>query len=225
MKVYIFLLLISISSFANELNPHYVPKEIQPFYNDLINDKQFEQVPKIFKEKLENIVFKIVPLDQEQKFLEIHFSQTDDDSRKNFIALCDPLFNIIYLRESLLTKRSEYEIQEVFDHEVGHCVFGRIHNLSQTPYEDLIIPSSIMYPTIQMSNNEDDSKIYESSWSINHYKNNNLKKMYRQDLFNKNKFNEQDKVDQYRKKLISKKLKPSKIDQKVYQFERNLWFR
>lgn len=106
------------------------------------------------------------------------------------IGACLREYNLIIFDENFIKTANPIAIQEVFDHEVGHCLLGRVHNNSIRLFKNKVIDSSIMNSKTKLANSKEDEKIYEAQYKINTYKNKELKKIYRKELFNLKKINE-----------------------------------
>jgi uncharacterized protein YjaZ len=97
----------------------------------------------------------------------------------NVLGYCDSDNKILYLSKRFFDKES-IERQSIIDHELGHCLLGRIHRHQVMVYKNKKMPISVMFPEHGLA---DYSK---------------YKEKYRDELFDENK--------QYLLKFMKKKL-------------------
>jgi hypothetical protein len=211
---------LNIKEINEQKMPEYVPTSLKLYYKDLMEDAVAHKVPKKYLDRMDNIIFKIITEQDDDDFLKNFFTNTPEYRRTSVIALCASVYNIVYIREKMMKKEKPVEIQEVIDHEVGHCAFGRIHRDQIMPYEDTILPRSIMTATHVTVSNDMEYKLLESPLVVYFYDNKKLKEFYRNELFNINKFDEDLKVTEYKKTLLN--LSQEQIEMKVSAFELDL---
>lgn len=177
-------------TYKNKNESNFVPDAIKLYVLDLRNAIIKEQIPESYIDKYDNLIFKIVSEADDAYFLEHALPTTPTWQRKNVIALCSKQFNIIYIREVMLKTQKDVEIQELIDHEVGHCVFGRIHSNETMSFKQTILPKSIMTSHHVTMEDPDEIVLLKSRYIVFFYKHEELKTYYRKELFDPNKFNE-----------------------------------
>lgn len=160
----IILVLLTFNAYSQ------VPDELKEFHQDLVNDINFLKSSSVIKNKSSEIVFKVI---DETVFM-----------KKNKVtAMCLKEFKMIVFSKKFILNANKFEIQQVFDHEFGHCVLNKEHNNKTFTYQGNKIPVSIMNDVIYETNNYYDRIIYESMGIVNPYKDPILKSKYRDELF------------------------------------------
>lgn len=107
----------------------------------------------------------------------------------NALGYCDSESKTLYLDIKFFSK-NQFERQAIIDHELGHCLLGRIHRHQLMIYQSKKMPISVMYPESGLA---DYSK----------YKN-----KYRQELFEESRFY----LLKYMKKKLNAIIEKEKID-------------
>lgn len=207
-KIYFLLLLIITNiAYSQSIDPI-----LNPYFEDLSSDKEYIENKQFYQEKIKDYIFKVV-----------------DDSEivkmgENAVGGCLQEFKMIIFGKSFINNSNKETIQEVFDHEFGHCLLGRIHNDRIIPFNEFYINKSVMNSFIHISKDKENQILAEAELKTNKYKNIELKRMYRKELFNIQYFNQFSRIEEYKKSHKFKKMSKRKKELNLLNFERNLLF-
>lgn len=109
-KIVLFYILYTVNTYAQ-----IMPESLQPFHKDLTSDINFKNLAPKYKTKYSNIVIKLVDKSEISKFGDFA------------VGACIREYDLIIFDSTFIQTATTEPIQEVFDHEFGHCVLGRTH--------------------------------------------------------------------------------------------------
>lgn len=145
-----------------------------------------------------------VDLSEELKGLKIKVGIPQDiniysTSKRRFLGYCDSDNKTLYLSENFFNK-NKFEQQSIVDHELGHCLLGRIHRHQVMVYKNNKMPISVMFPEHGLA---DYSK---------------YKEKYRDELFDENK----QYLLKFMKKKVSALIEKEQIDESTKEGENSV---
>jgi hypothetical protein len=176
-------------TFAEEPKSILVPPILANYVSDLRADIIKFKLPQKYIENFDNIMFKIVSEKDDKFFLQNALPTANIVTRLKVIALCAKQFNIIYIREQMIKTQNQEEIQQLIDHEIGHCVFNRKHLELKMTFKNVELPKSIMTSTHVTLEDPDELVLLKSRYLVYFYKYPELKEYYRKELLDPSTFN------------------------------------